>query len=158
MDGHKVVLSRGTSRDGTEQPVKIPSRPVPNFGCPGPSRPFARFLACPVVPLSRDNDGTSVPLSRKVSLSRPVGNASWIWTKARFDWTHVRFNGMSNRLLCPISFASKMWNWSPVIGKVECIKVEDIKIGLLWCFDFVQVNYYSISKQQVPKLVLNPKL
>ena len=51
-------------------------RPVPDFGCPGPSRPFARFLACPVVPLSRDNDGISVPLSRKVSLSRPVGNAS----------------------------------------------------------------------------------
>ena len=35
-------------------------------------------LACPVVPLSRDNDGTSVPLSRKVALSRPVGNASTV--------------------------------------------------------------------------------
>ena len=52
------------------------SRPVLNFGCPGPSRPLARFLACPVVPLSRDNEGTSVPLSRKVALSRPVGNSS----------------------------------------------------------------------------------
>ena len=52
------------------------SRPVPDFGCPDPSRPLARFLACPVVPLSRDNDGISVPLSRKVSLSRPVGNAN----------------------------------------------------------------------------------
>ena len=52
------------------------SRPVPDFGCPGPSRPLARFLACPVVPLSRDNDGTSFPLSRKVALSRPVGNAT----------------------------------------------------------------------------------
>ena len=50
-------------------------RPVPDFGCPGPSRPLARFLACPVVRLSRDNDETSVPLSRKVALSRPVGNA-----------------------------------------------------------------------------------
>ena len=52
----------------------MPARPVPNFGCPGPSRPLARFLACPVVPLSRDNKGASVPLSRKVELSRPVGN------------------------------------------------------------------------------------
>ena len=50
------------------------SRPVPNFGCPSPSRPLARFLAGPVVPLSRDNEGTSVPLSRKVALSRPIGN------------------------------------------------------------------------------------
>ena len=40
-----------------------PSRPVPGFGCPGPSRPLSRFWACPVVPLSRDNKGTSVPLS-----------------------------------------------------------------------------------------------
>ena len=55
---------------------------------------------------------------------------------------------MSNRLLCPISLASKMWYWSPVIGKVECIKLEDIKIGLLWCLDFPPVNYYSISKQE----------
>ena len=55
---------------------------------------------------------------------------------------------MSNRLLCPISLASKMWYWSPVIGKVECIKFEDIKIVLLWCLDFPPVNYYSISKQE----------
>ena len=54
----------------------VPARPVPDFGCPDPSRPLARFLACPVVPLSRDNDGTSVPLSRKVSLSCPDGKAS----------------------------------------------------------------------------------
>ena len=56
--------------------LAVPAWPVPDFGCPGPSRPLARFLACPVVPLSRDNDETSVPLSRKVALSRPVGNAS----------------------------------------------------------------------------------
>ena len=36
--------------------------------------PLARFWACPVVPLSRDNEETSVPLSRKVVLSRLVGN------------------------------------------------------------------------------------
>ena len=63
-------------------------RPVPDFCCPVPSRPefwlsrpipshpLTRFLACPVVPLSRDNERTSVPLSRKVALSRPVGNPS----------------------------------------------------------------------------------
>ena len=58
-------LSRGTSRDGTGQAVKIPSRPV------------AKFWACPVVPLSRDKEEIAVPLSRKVALSRPVGNPTW---------------------------------------------------------------------------------
>ena len=42
-----------------------------------PSRPVAGFWACPVVPLSWDNEETSVPLSRKVAVSRPVGNPSW---------------------------------------------------------------------------------
>ena len=48
---------------------------------PGPSRPVARFWACPVVPLSRDKEGISVPLSRKVALSRPVGNANLVHIK-----------------------------------------------------------------------------
>ena len=48
--------------------------PIPDFGCPGPSRLLARFLAGPVVPLSRVNEGTSVPLSQKVALSRSIGN------------------------------------------------------------------------------------
>ena len=65
------VLSRVPSRI-----LAVPARPVPNFGCPGPSRPLVRFLARPVVPLSRDKEKTSVPLSRKVALSRPVGNPS----------------------------------------------------------------------------------
>ncbi len=56
-------------------PSRVPSRIL--TGCPGLSRPVARFWACPVVPLSRDNEGTSVPLSRKVALSRPVGNTNW---------------------------------------------------------------------------------
>ena len=34
-----------------------------NFGCPGPSYPLARFLACP-----------NVPLSQKFALSRPIEN------------------------------------------------------------------------------------
>ena len=63
------VLSRVPSRI-----LAVPARPVPDFSCPGPSRPLVRFWACPVVPLSRDNEETSVPLSRKVVLSRPVGN------------------------------------------------------------------------------------
>ena len=53
-------------------PFQILAVPAP----PGPSRPLVRFLACPVVPLTRDNDGTSVPLSRKTALSHPIGNAS----------------------------------------------------------------------------------
>ena len=61
------VLSRVPS-----QMMAVPARPVPNFGCPVSSRPLARFLACLVVPLSRENEGTSVPLSQKVALSRPV--------------------------------------------------------------------------------------
>ena len=79
--------------DGPGQPIKIrygtitifllwfPVLERPFLLCPVlscvPSRPLARFLACPIVPLSRDNEGTSVPLSRKVALSRPVGNPSW---------------------------------------------------------------------------------
>ena len=76
------VLSRVPSRF-----LAVPARPVPDFGCPDPSRPLARFLACPVVPLSRDNDGTSVPLSRKVSLSRPVGNANYYYLSK--NWRHA---------------------------------------------------------------------
>ena len=44
------------------------------IGCPGPARPVARFWACPVVPLSRYNEGTSATLSQKVPLSRHLGN------------------------------------------------------------------------------------
>ena len=44
-----------------------------------PSHPMARFWAFPVVPLSQDNEGTSVPLSQKNALSCPVGNPSeWL--------------------------------------------------------------------------------
>ena len=37
---------------------------------------FCKILACPIVPLSWDNDGTSVPLSQKVALSSSVENAT----------------------------------------------------------------------------------
>ena len=57
-----LVIVPGRPGTGRDSMSKIPSRPV------------ARFWACPVVPLSRDNEETSVPLSRKVPLSRPVGN------------------------------------------------------------------------------------
>ena len=60
------VLSRVPSRI-----LAVPARPILNFG---PSHPLVRFLACPVVPLSQVKEETSVPLSRKVALSRPVGN------------------------------------------------------------------------------------
>ena len=51
--------------------LAILAHPVLNIGSPGLSPPLARLLACPVVSLSRDNEGTSVPLSQKVS-SCPV--------------------------------------------------------------------------------------
>ena len=66
------VLSRVPSRI-----LAVPAHPVLDFGYPGPSRPLARFLACPVVPLSRDKEETPVPLSQKFVLSRPVGNPSF---------------------------------------------------------------------------------
>ena len=75
------VLSRVPSRI-----LAVPARPVPNFGCPGPSRPLARFLACPIVPLSRDNEGTCVPVSRKVALSHPVGNPTTIHYVIKAIW------------------------------------------------------------------------
>ena len=82
-------LSRDISgRDGTGWQNPVPACPVAKYqnpvpshvpariltGCPGPSHPVTRFWACPVVPLSRDKEVTSVPLSRKITLSRPVGN------------------------------------------------------------------------------------
>ena len=82
----------------------------------------------------------------------------WNRTKAPVELTHIGFNGMSNRLCCPVSFASKMRYWGPVIWKVECIKVENIKISLLWCLDFFPFNYYSVSKQEGFKFRFNPKL
>ena len=66
------VLSRVPSRI-----LAVPARPVADFSCPGPSHPLARFWACPVVHLSRDHKGTSVPFSRKLALSCPVGNPNF---------------------------------------------------------------------------------
>ena len=37
----------------------------------------ARFWACPIVPLSWDNERTSVPLSHGTRKSGPVGNTNW---------------------------------------------------------------------------------
>ena len=108
------------------------------------------------IPLYFTLTGKTVHLHQSNS-TQPVKNSI---TMTCFDLTrltHIWFNGMSNRLLCPISFGSKMWNWSPVIWKVECIKVEDIKIGLLWCFNILPVNYYSISKQEGLKFGFNTK-
>ena len=57
-------------------PRDVPGRDGTSCQNPVPSRPVAKFWACPVVPLSWDNEGISVPLSRKVAPSRPVGNPS----------------------------------------------------------------------------------
>ena len=45
----------------------IPSQIV--TGCAGLSHPLVRFWTCLVVPLSQDNEGTSVPLSWKVAVA-----------------------------------------------------------------------------------------
>ena len=66
------VLSRVPSRI-----LAVPARPVPNFGSPDPSCPLARFLASPVVPLSWDNEGTSVSLSQKIALSPDSVPSRW---------------------------------------------------------------------------------
>ena len=56
----------------TELQTRVSKGPdVPLYLCPR-----TKNNSCPGVPLSRDKEGTSVPLSRKVALSRPVGNAS----------------------------------------------------------------------------------
>ena len=61
--------------DGKGQTVKILyrpiPRPVPHFDRLSRSVPWQDFE---LVLLSRDNEGTSIPLSRKIALSRPVGN------------------------------------------------------------------------------------
>ena len=71
------------SQDRTGKAVKIPLRPILCQN-PIPAHPMARFRACPfvlgqwrdfcpVVPLLRDNDRTSVPLSQETRKSCPVG-------------------------------------------------------------------------------------
>ena len=44
-----------------------------------PSRILTFWQDFELVPLSRDNEGTSVPLSRKVALSHPVGHPNLIY-------------------------------------------------------------------------------
>ena len=55
-------------------PRDVPGRDGTSCQNPVPSRPVAKFWACPVVPLSRDKEEIAVPFSRKVALSRSVGN------------------------------------------------------------------------------------
>ena len=95
-------------RDGTGFQNPIPARSVAKYqnpsqvltGCPGPSRPAVRFWACPVVPLSRDNEGISVPLSWKVALSRPVGNPSTgvpSYVRLARPWSFLDFAAVAAR-------------------------------------------------------------
>ena len=58
-------------------PRDVPGRDETGCQNPVPSRGKILSLSrCTVVPLSRDKEGTSIPLSRKFALSRPVGNPS----------------------------------------------------------------------------------
>ena len=88
------VLSRVPSRI-----LAVPAHPVLDFGYPGPSRPLARFLACPVVPLSRDKEETPVPLSQKFVLSRPVGNPSY-----KYDSTLIYYVVFFLSYECKLTF------------------------------------------------------
>ena len=69
------VWSRGTGQDRLSKSHTIPSRPAshPGFWQAVPARP-GPWQDFEIVPLALDNEGTSVPLSRKVALSRPVEN------------------------------------------------------------------------------------
>ena len=73
----------------------IPSRNL--TGCPGPSLPRARFWACLGAPLCRDNEESSVPLSRKVVLSCLDGNPSPNWYQSsnilvnKYTWVSLAF-------------------------------------------------------------------
>ena len=73
--------------DGTGCENPIPACPVTRFQNPGLSlshcpivpeqrRDLVPLSHCPVVPLSWDNEGTSVPLSRRTRKFRPAGNPS----------------------------------------------------------------------------------
>ena len=72
------------------------------IGCPGSTHPMGRFWACTVVPLSRDNEETSVPFSWKVALSCLVGNPS-LNSTIYFNLTDWWFKGLSHcAMLNPI--------------------------------------------------------
>ena len=88
--GFFLLLSHVLSHGGIEQdrtcwqyPAgNIPSKPiqahlVARCQNPVPAHPMARFWTCPVVPLTWDDQGNSVPLSCGTRKSHPVGNASW---------------------------------------------------------------------------------
>ena len=76
----------GTGRDRLSKSRPGPSPDKISKSRPGPFRgkilslshcsfvPGQRRDFCPVVPLPRDNEGTSVPLSRGTRKSRPIGN------------------------------------------------------------------------------------
>ena len=54
----------------------VPACPVEKCQNPIPARSMARFWGCPIVPLSQDNEETSVPLSSWTRKSCLVGNPS----------------------------------------------------------------------------------
>ena len=96
---------------------------------------MVRFLACPVVPLSRDNEGTSVPLSRKVALSRPVGNANIYPTKlqsANFvPWLSVVQQSTLGGYLEPIQFEipqTKSPMQSSLVSQSPCLSLHGLAL------------------------------
>ena len=68
-------------------------------------QPLVRFWACPIVPLSRDNEWTSVPLFQKVALSCSIWNSSSNWSES------VEKKFLSN-CLCTSSVLASLWHGS----------------------------------------------
>ena len=70
----------GPPRGKISKSYPVPAHSVVKCQNSTPARPMAIFWACPVVPLSKDNAGTSVPLSWKFALFRPVGKHWYLQT------------------------------------------------------------------------------
>ena len=111
------VLSRVPSRI-----LAVLARLVPNFGYPGPSCPLARFLACPVVPLSQDNEGTSDPLSQKVAYN--ANQVIWMYSMVR----RTVMDMYKHRIFIRLSLKGQFWNSRNVAHS----KLSNIENKCIW--------------------------
>ena len=108
----------GIAETGCQNPV--PARPVGKWQNSVLARSVARFWACPVVPLSRDNEGTYFPLSQKVALSRPVVQVCTLIWSQMLCWDHdaVNFTFPSSSIILTYIYVSAriplriVWNVS----------------------------------------------
>ena len=122
--------------EGDFVPRDIPGRDGTVSKNPGPSHPVARFWACPVVPLSWDNEETSVPLSRKVVLSQPVGNPNSLalycekWPKMATFMRTGKWEGVMPLPLVSVNsldlecYLYYFWNAKGILNKVQAQEIE----------------------------------